>query len=135
MSLKADGLNTSEIARKMGKNESSIRSLMNEKSVAKMNEVVDTANFLKEQVDKKRMIDVGKNVELELGISRDRLDTAIYYLAGEGYKDYGGRVPQPTNPKHQTTQRVLAAPDVEFKEIYDYDKIQPFDIVFLQDDI
>lgn len=124
MSLKADGLNTSEIARKMGKNESSIRSLMNEKSVAKMNEVQDTANFLKEQVDKKRMIDVGKNVELELGISRDRLDTAIYYLAGEGYHDYGGRVPQPTNPKHQTTQRVLAAPDVEFKEIYDYDKIQ-----------
>lgn len=127
MSLKADGLNTSEIARKMGKNESSIRSLMNPDSVAKMNEVMDTANFLKEQVDEKRMIDVGKNVELTLGISRDRLDTAIYYLAGEGYKDYGGRIPQPTNASHQTTQRVLCAPDVEWKEIYDYDKIRTID--------
>lgn len=124
MSLKSDGLSTSEIARKMGKNESSIRAILNPSSVAKMKELEDTVNFLRKQVDEKGMIDVGKNVELTLGISRDRLDTAIYYLAGEGYNDYGGRIPQPTNPSHQTTQRVLAKPDVPFKDIYDYKKVK-----------
>ena len=77
-SLRDDGLNTSQIAREMGVNESSIRSLFKESSVAKMNEIHDTAKFLKEQIDEKRMIDVGKNVEIELGIKRERLDTAIY---------------------------------------------------------
>lgn len=124
MSLKNDGLSTSEIARKMGKNESSIRAILNPSSVAKMKELEDTVDFLRKQVEEKGMIDVGKNVELTLGVSRDRLDTAIYYLAGEGYNDYGGRIPQPTNPSHQTTQRVLAKPDVPFKDIYDYRKIK-----------
>ena len=125
MSLKSDGLSNVDIAKRLGlPNESSVRSLMNPSSVAKMNEVKDTAMFLKSQVDEKRMIDVGKNVELELGISRDRLDTAIYYLEGEGYHNYGGRIPQATNPKQMTTQRVLAAPDVEPKEIYDFDKVK-----------
>lgn len=124
MSLKADGKNNSEIGRIMGINESSVRSLIEPKSVEKMNEVRDTVEFLKKQVAEKRMIDVGKNVELDLGISRDRLDTAIYYLAGEGYGDFSGRIPQPTNPNHQTTQRVLAAPGVQFKEIYDFKNVK-----------
>lgn len=124
-SLRDDGLNTSQIAREMGVNESSIRTLFeNAQAIKNMNEIHDTAKFLKEQVDKKRMIDVGKSVELELGIKRERLDTAIYYLVGEGYHDYGGRVPQPLNPGQMTTQRVLAAPDVEFKEIYDFNKVK-----------
>lgn len=123
-SLRDDGLNTSEIARAMGVNESSIRSLFNESSVAKMNEIHETAKFLKDQVDEKKMIDVGKNVELELGIKRERLDTAIYYLVGEGYHDYSGRIPQATNPSQMTTQRVLAAPEVEHKDIYNFDQVK-----------
>lgn len=124
MSLKADGKSNMEIGRIMGINESSVRSLMEPKSVEKMNEVRDTVDFLKKQVAEKRMIDVGKNVELELGISRDRLDTAIYAMVGEGYGDFSGRIPQPTNPNHQTTQRVLCAPDVQYKEIYDYKNVK-----------
>lgn len=124
MSLKSDGLSTSEIARRMGKNESSIRAILNPSSVAKMKELEDTINFLRDQVEEKGMIDVGKNVEISLGISRDRLDTAIYYLAGEGYNDYGGRIPQPTNPSHQTTQRVLAKPEIQSREVYDYRKVK-----------
>ena len=135
MSLKADGLSNVEIAKRMGlPNESSVRSLMNEKSKAKMNEVKETADFLRKQVDEKRMIDVGKNVELTLGISRDRLDTAIYYLKGEGYHNYGGRIPQPTNKTQMTTQQVLCAPDVEWQEIYDYGKIKTIDEYTSRDD-
>lgn len=122
--LQSDGLNTSEIARKMGMNESSVRSLFNPKSVEKMNEVKETADFLRKQVAEKKMIDVGKDVELELNISRDRLDTALYLLGGEGYGVYSGRIPQPTNPNQKTTQTVLCAPGIEHKEIYNYDKIK-----------
>lgn len=45
-----------------------------------MNQVMDTVEFLRKQVEEKGMIDVGAGVEQELGISRTRLDTALDYL-------------------------------------------------------
>ena len=122
--LQKDGLNTSEIGRKMGVNESTVRSWFNQESESKMLQAQKTADHLKEQVDKKRMVDVGSEVERELGVSRQKLDTALYLLEREGYNVYGGRVPQPTNKNQMTTLKVLAAPDVEHKEIFEYDKIQ-----------
>ena len=123
-SLKADGLNTSEIGRRMGVNESTVRGWFDQEQKAKYNLSKATAEFLKEQVDQKRMIDVGKNTEFDLNVSREKLDTALYLLEREGYHVYGGRVPQPTNKNQMTTLKVLAAPDVEHKEIFQYDKIQ-----------
>lgn len=122
--LQKDGLNTSEIGRKMGVNESTVRSWFNQESESKMLQAQKTADFLKEQVNNKKMIDVGSEVERELGVSRQKLDTALYLLEREGYNVYGGRVPQPTNKNQMTTLKVLAAPDVEHKEIFQYDKIQ-----------
>ena len=123
-SLKADGLNTSEIGRRMGVNESTVRGWFDQEKKAKYNLSKATAEFLKEQVDQKRMIDVGKNTEFDLNVSREKLDTALYLLEREGYHVYGGRVPQPTNKNQMTTLKILAAPDVEHKEIFQYDKIQ-----------
>lgn len=122
-SLKEDGLNPTEIGRIMGINESSVRSLLNAKSEAKMNAASNTAKFLKEQVDKKGMIDVGTGVELELNISKQELDTALYLMERQGYKIYKGGIPQATNPGQQTNQKVLCPPGTEHKEIYNYDKI------------
>lgn len=119
-----EGLNTSEIGRKMGVNESTVRSWFDQESENKMMKCRETADFLKEQVDKKKMIDVGANVEYELNVSREKLDTALYMLEREGYHVYGGRVPQPTNKNQMTTLKVLADKDVEHKEIFQYDKIQ-----------
>lgn len=123
-SLKEDGLGASEIGRKMGLPESTIRSLLDQDSESKMMKCKETANFLKAEVDQKRMIDVGANVEYELNISREKLDTALYMLEREGYNVHGGRVPQPTNKNQMTTLKVLAAPDVPHSEIFDYGKIQ-----------
>ena len=123
-SLKEDGLNTSEIGRKMGVNESTVRSWLNQESESRMLQSRKTADFLKEQVDKKKMIDVGSEVERELNVSREKLDTALYLLERDGYHVYGGRVPQPTNKNQMTTLKVLAAPEVQHKEIFNYDKIQ-----------
>lgn len=123
-SLKEDGLSTSEIGRRMGVNESTVRGWFDQEQKARYNQSKATAEFLKKQVDQKKMIDVGKNTEFDLNVSREKLDTAIYLLEREGYHLYGGRVPQPTNKNQMTTLKVLAAPDVEHKEIFQYDKIQ-----------
>ena len=42
------------------------------------------------------MIDVGAGVERELGISKEKLNEALYMLEMEGYPVYGGRVDQIT---------------------------------------
>ena len=118
-----EGLNNTEIGRKMGINESSVRSLLNPDSESRMKIAANTADFLKKQVDKKGMIDVGADVEKELGISKTMLDTALYKLQGDGYNVYTGGIPQPTNPGQQTIQRVLAKPEIEYKEIYNFDKV------------
>lgn len=118
-----EGMNTSEIGRKMGVNESTVRSWFNESSEAKMKEAMNTANYLKEQVDKKRMVDVGTGVERELNISKEKLDQALYILERDGYKVYKGGIPQATNPGQQTNQKVLCVPGTEHKEIYNFDKI------------
>lgn len=124
-SLKEDGLGATEIGRKMGLSESTVRSLLNEKSEAKMKEARETADFIKSQVDKKGMIDVGTGVERELNISQEKLNQALYLLEREGYPIYKGGIPQATNPGQQTNQKVICPPGTEHKEIYNFDKIHP----------
>lgn len=123
-SLREDGLSLNEIAREMGfTNDSSVRSLLNERSEARMNQAKKTAEFLKEQIAEKGMIDVGTGVERELGISKEKLKEALAILEAEGYPVYGGRIQQATNPGKHTTLQVVCPPGTEHKEIYDYDNI------------
>lgn len=126
-SLREDGKTLEEIAKIMGyNNDSSVRSLLNTESEAKMKVAQATADFLKEQVDKKGMIDVGVGVEREMpfgSISKEKLNQALYMLEREGYEIYGGGVPQVTNPGKQTNIRVLCPPGTEHKDIYDFENI------------
>lgn len=122
--LREKGYSLNQIAEKMGyKNDSSVRSLLNESSEARMNQARKTAEFLKKQVDEKGMIDVGVGVERELGISKEKMKQALYILEMEGYEVYGGGVPQVTNPGKQTNIQVLCPPGTEHKEIYDFSKV------------
>lgn len=121
--LKAKGLGNTEIGEQMGLNESSVRSLLNEKSEARMNSSANTARYLKEEIDKNGMIDVGVNTERILGVTRTNLDNALMILQMEGYPLYGGRVPQATNKGQMTTLKVICPPGTEAKDIYDYSKI------------
>lgn len=122
--LREKGYSLNEIAEKMGfNNDSSVRSLLNETSEARMNQAKATAEFLKKQIDEKGMIDVGTGVERELGISKEKLNQALYMLELEGYPVYGGRVPQATNPGKFTTLSVICPPGTEHKDIYDFENI------------
>lgn len=122
--LREKGYSLNDIAEKMGyKNDSSVRSLLNENSEARMNQAKATADFLKKQVDEKGMIDVGVGVERELNISKEKMSQALYMLELEGYERYGGGVPQVTNPGKQTNIQVLCPPGTEHKDIYDFENV------------
>lgn len=118
-----EGLGPTEIGRRMGINESTVRSLLDSNRKERTMLARKTADFLKEQIDTKGMIDVGVGVERELGISKENLKAAITILEMEGYPTYGGRMPQPTNPGQQTTLKVACPPGTKHKEIYDYENI------------
>lgn len=122
--LREKGYSLNEIAEKMGyANDSSIRSLLNESSEVRMNQAKATADFLKKQIEEKGMIDVGVGVERELGISREKLNQALYMLEMEGYLVYGAGVPQATNPGKQTNIKVIGPPGTEHKDIYNFEDI------------
>lgn len=118
--LKEKGMGATEIGRQMNLSESTVRSLLNENSEARMNQAAKTAEFLREQIEKKGAIDVGAGVERELNVSPEKLKQALYILEMEGYPTYGGGVPQATNPGKQTNLKVLCPPGTEHKDIYKY---------------
>lgn len=129
-SLKEDGLGPSEIGRRMGVRESTVRGWLNGEVEANVNQAKEIAAELKKHVDEKRMVDVGAGVERELGVSKEMMKNALYLLEREGYHTYTGGIPQVTNKGQQTIQKVLCAPDIKPKpgakapaEIYDYENI------------
>lgn len=123
-SLKEDGLGPTEIGRRMGVPEGTVRAWLKPDSEKNIELTKNTVDFLREQVNKKGMVDVGTGVDKELGISEERLKTALYYLeTREGYPVYSGRFDQVTNPNQKTTQKVLCVPGTEHKEIYNLDKV------------
>ena len=133
--LREQGYSLNEIAKQMGyKNDSSVRSLLNAEAEGRMKEAEKTAEFLRKQVDEKGMIDIGTGVERELGISREKLNQAVMMLEMEGYHQYGGGVAQVNNPGKQTNLKVLAAPDKEHKDIYDYKNIHSITEYHSKDD-
>lgn len=131
--LREKGCSLNEIAAKMGySNDSSVRSLLNADSEARMNQARTTAEFLKKRMEdlqsqgRSGMIEVGVGVERELNISREKLEQAIYILEMEGYAKYGGRVQQATNAGQQTTISVLCPPGTKHKDIYNYGEVDTF---------
>lgn len=123
-SLREKGYSLNEIAEKMGfKNDSSVRTLLNEHSENRMNQAQKTAEFLKKQIEEKGIIDVGVGVERELGISKEKLKEALYILEMEGYPVYGAGVSQATNPGKQTTVKVIGPPGTDYKDVYEFENI------------
>lgn len=139
--LKKDGLGVSEIARQMSQrlgkniNESTVRSWFNEDAEKNMNIAKSKADFIKEQVDKKGVVEIGAGVDKQLGITPEMMKKVKYILDREGYVVAGGRVPQVTNPGQKTTITVVCPPGTPYridsngrkvtKAVYDYANIHP----------
>ena len=122
-SLREQGLNNSEIGKKMGVRESTVRGWFDSDAEARMHKAKETADFLKEQIDKKGVIMLGANIERELGITKTNLDAAIYALESEGYVMDRGRVEQATNRGNWTTLEVMGPPGTKKGAVYDLENI------------
>ena len=122
--LREKGYSLPQITKEMGyKNDSSVRSLLNEKSAQRMDQAHNIKETLKKHIDEKGMIDVGAGVERELGVSTEKLNQALYMLEQEGYQVYTGRIEQVTNKGQFTTMKVIGRPDSEYKDMYDPTKV------------
>lgn len=135
-SLKEKGLGNSAIAREIGETESTVRGWFDAKAMANFQASRKIAEFLQERIDStghgldvgkdsEKWIDISDGVEKSLGVSRTKLDQAIYALEAEGYVKLQNRIPQPNNPGKTTTQMILCPPgtpkDALFKNKIDID--------------
>lgn len=119
--LKDDGLGWKEIGDKLGISESSVRSKYNNAIGEKASQAEKIAATLKEEVDKKGMIDISEGANQVLGVSESKLDEAAYILEAEyGYQRYGVGIRQPTNARQQTNITVLAKPEFDQKYAYQH---------------
>ena len=114
--LKAKGLSNVAIGTKMGINESSVRSLLAPGQKEKNDILLATSNMLREQVEEKGVIDVGKGVENHLGVSKERLATAVSILKAEGYGNFPVQVDQ-QGTSNKTVIKVLAKPGITYRDV------------------
>ncbi len=115
--LAEKGMSNVAIAAQMGVGESQIRAWRNPLLKERADVLRTTADFLKEQVAEKKYIDVGAGVANTRGISDTKLKAAIAVLEDEGYNIRYIKVPQGGN--NETLMRVLVAPGVTAKDVYD----------------
>jgi predicted transcriptional regulator len=114
--LKEKGWSNVKIGERMGLNESSVRALLTPGEKDKADALQTTANMLKDQVAKKKYIDIGANVNHQLGVTDTHLKTSVAILREQGYEVHNIKVQQLGTGKF-TTLKVLAAPGTTLSEV------------------
>lgn len=114
--LKDTGMSNVAVGREMGKNESTIRSLLAPATQEKEDILLTTAAVLRNEVKEKKHLDISLGTENYLGISQTRLNTAAEILKEEGYRVDGVKIPQLGTGKF-TKMKVISAPDTEYTEV------------------
>lgn len=129
-----ENMGWSDIGRKMNLSESTVRSMYNNGITDRMKQAKETADFIRREVDKKGMVDVGRGVELELRISKERLNQALHILEMEGYPIYGGGVPQINTHGQQSNEKVICVPGTPHKAIFDHANVHSLKNYISRDD-
>lgn len=111
------GYSKSEIGRRMGINESSVRSLLDEGRKNRMNQAIDTAKTIQEFIDKNKYVDVGKGTEVALDVKRSKMESAMEILRAQGYQDASILIPQ-MGTNYKTEVKCLMPPGMTYKELY-----------------
>ena len=115
--LKDKGYSNGAIAERMGlAGESSVRALLADGVKDKVDVLQNTANLLRERVESGAYIDVGTGVEYQLGVSRQKLNTAVDLLRQEGYGYHKVQEDQ-IGTGNKTTFKVLTKPGVEYRDV------------------
>ena len=110
----------------MGISESTARSFLKDDKKVKINSTRNLADRLADDVKSVKYLDVGEAINLQYGVSKTKLDTAIAMLEEEGYKKHYIPVQNATNKDFKTTMQVLVKDDeTSYKDIIEnIDKVQ-----------
>lgn len=119
--LRDKGMSNGAIALQMGLGsgksaESTVRGWLKNSDTIKENSLRATANKLKEQLETKPFLDVGKGNHLYMGITSTKLNTALAMLQDEGYAVHPIKVPQLGGADKLTSVKVLTKGDVSWSE-------------------
>jgi DNA-binding CsgD family transcriptional regulator len=115
--LRDTGMSNVAIGRQMGRNESSVRALLSASEKDNQDAIQATADVVRKQVDEKKMVDFGAGTANHLGVSNERLGTAIAVLKEEGYKVHYVKIPQMGNPGKFTSLKVLTPGDIIYSDV------------------
>ena len=110
-----EGKNYSEIAKIMGTTDNSVRSFLDPIKHERNNRTLNTANMLKEEIDKNGMTMVGAGMANRLGIKENAMKRAIGFLQIDGYHLYNIPVSQNGSAK-TTSMKVIAPPDMTWSQ-------------------
>lgn len=115
--LRAKGWSATEIGKHMGRNESSVRQLLDPSVKERTMILENTTNMLREEVDKGGWLDIGRGTEYYIpgGLSKEKLRAAVSILKDEGYKQIDVQVDTAT--KNKTTVKTLCPPGTTYKDV------------------
>lgn len=119
--LREKGWSATEIGKELGIRESSVRELLNPSVQERTMILENTANALREEVDKGGWIDVGRGQEYHVpggGVSKEKLRAAVSILRDEGYELINVQVDQAgTGAGKKTSYKVLCPPGTTYKDV------------------
>lgn len=107
MGLHEKGLGPTEISRRTGIPESSVRMNLNEQVRHNVNRMESVKNDLKELIKENPYLDVGLGSAQQLGIKENTLKRAVQQLEAEGYHMHKVYVKNATNDDHWVEMKVL----------------------------
>jgi gp106 len=107
MELHEKGLGPTEISRRTGIPESSVRMNLNEQVRHNVNRMESVKNDLKALIDENPYLDVGLGSAQQLGIKENTLKRAVQQLEAEGYHMHKVYVKNATNDDHWVEMKVL----------------------------
>lgn len=131
--LQSEGMIIDDIAKTIGTTGQTVRNYLdeiknpNKSARAQKVQTEAVAQTLEDAVKRSKYIDVGKGVEIQMGISKEKLKSGLNALVESGeYEVHNLRIAQVTDKNNSTPVKVLTKKGVERSEIYkNMDKVRP----------
>lgn len=121
------GMGYSEIGRELGKNESTIRSMLDPIKIERAQQTENIAKMLSNMVSDQNYIDLGPGSEVLLGVKRTKLQASVQRLVDSGeYEVRNVFVPNIGVDGKNTTVTVLVPAGTPTNDIYQHlDRVNP----------
>lgn len=125
--------NKSEVAKRMGVSEGTVRNYLKEGAINKSAELANTKDMIKKALDNNISIDISFGVAYRLGVPQATFEAAVQALRTEGYQKIKVKYNQ-LGVNKQANRIVLAKPEEEWKNVVNNpDKIYLFNDTYTED--